>query len=51
MKRWPRSLPPVLAPSLPIEHHPQEEEVGCLAGCAQMVLADLGINISQTEFK
>jgi hypothetical protein len=25
---------------LPIEHYPQEEEAGCLAACAQIVLAD-----------
>lgn len=36
-------------PSLPIEHYPQEDEAGCLAACAQMVLADLGITISQAE--
>ena len=36
-------------PSLPIEHYSQEEDAGCLAACAQMVLADLGITISQTE--
>ena len=35
--------------SLPIEHYPQEEEAGCLAACAQMVLADLGIIVSQAE--
>jgi ABC-type bacteriocin/lantibiotic exporter with double-glycine peptidase domain len=34
---------------LPIEHYPQEEDAGCLAACAQMVLTDLGINISQAE--
>ena len=36
-------------PLLPIEHHPQEEEAGCLAACAQMVLAGLGITLSQAE--
>ena len=35
--------------SLPIEHYPQEEEAGCLAACAQMVLAGLGVTLSQPE--
>ena len=35
-------------PSLPIEHHPQEDEAGCLAACAQMVLASLGITRAQS---
>jgi len=39
----------VPTPSLPIEHYPQEEEAGCLAACAQMVLAGLGITLSQPE--
>lgn len=34
---------------LPIEHYLQEEEAGCLAACAQMVLANLGITIFQAE--
>ncbi len=36
------------AHSLKIEHHPQEEDAGCLAACAQMALAALGISLSQT---
>lgn len=35
--------------SLPIEHRLQEDEAGCLAACAQMVLAHFGITVSQTE--
>ena len=36
-------------PLLPIEHYPQEEEAGCLSACAQMVLANLGITVSQAD--
>lgn len=36
-------------PLLPTEHHPQEEDAGCLAACAQMALAGLGISLSQSE--
>lgn len=39
-------MPPIL---LPIEHRPQEAEAGCLAACVQMVLAGLGLVISQAE--
>jgi len=34
---------------LPIEHRPQEENVGCLAACAQMVLSHLGITATQRQ--
>ena len=37
------------APSLPIKHYSQEEAAGCLAACAQMVLAGLGIPVSQAD--
>ena len=37
------------APLLPTEHYPQEEEAGCLAACAQMVLAGLELSVSQAE--
>jgi ABC-type bacteriocin/lantibiotic exporter with double-glycine peptidase domain len=36
-------------PSLPIEHRQQEDEAGCLAACAQMVLAHLGVTVSQAD--
>ena len=36
-------------PSLPIEHRQQEDDAGCLAACAQMVLAHLGVTVSQAE--
>jgi ABC-type bacteriocin/lantibiotic exporter with double-glycine peptidase domain len=39
-------LPPTL---LPIELRPQEAEAGCLAACAQMVLAGSGLALSQAE--
>jgi ABC-type bacteriocin/lantibiotic exporter with double-glycine peptidase domain len=32
---------------LPIEHRVQEEEFGCLAACAQMLLAAAGLTVSQ----
>jgi ABC-type bacteriocin/lantibiotic exporter with double-glycine peptidase domain len=32
---------------LPIEHAPQEADQGCLAACAQMALATLGVKRSQ----
>lgn len=35
--------------SLPIEHCLQEVDAGCLAACAQMVLAGLGVTVSQAE--
>lgn len=35
--------------SLPIEHYLQEEDAGCLAACTQMILANLGITISQAK--
>jgi ABC-type bacteriocin/lantibiotic exporter with double-glycine peptidase domain len=34
-------------PLLPVEHFPQEREVGCLAACSHMVLRFLGIKKSQ----
>lgn len=34
---------------LPIEHRRQEDDAGCLATCAQMVLAHLGVTVSQAE--
>lgn len=34
---------------LPIELYPQEAEAGCLAACAQMVLAGSGLALSQAE--
>lgn len=34
---------------LQLEHRPQEEEAGCLAACAQMALARLGLQLSQGE--
>lgn len=36
-------------PLLPIEHHQQEDDAGCLAACAQMVLSYLGVTVSQAE--
>lgn len=36
-------------PLLPIEHRQQEDDAGCLAACVQMVLAHLGVTVSQTE--
>ncbi|MBI1882041.1 MAG: C39 family peptidase [Chloroflexi bacterium] len=35
--------------SLPIKHQPQETDAGCLAACAQMALARLGMTVSQDE--
>ena len=35
--------------SLKIEHSLQETDAGCLAACAQMALAQLGITVSQKE--
>ena len=35
--------------SLPIEHYSQEEDAGCLAACTQMVLANLGVTLSQAK--
>jgi ABC-type bacteriocin/lantibiotic exporter with double-glycine peptidase domain len=34
---------------LPIEYQVQEEEFGCLAACAQMVLGAAGLTVSQNE--
>ncbi len=34
-------------PILPVEHFPQESEVGCLAACSQMILRFWGIKKSQ----
>jgi ABC-type bacteriocin/lantibiotic exporter with double-glycine peptidase domain len=34
---------------LAIEHTPQEVDAGCLAACCQMLLARLGISVSQEE--
>ena len=39
-------MPPHL---LPLEHRPQEAEAGCLATCAQMALAWLGLQVTQDE--
>jgi ABC-type bacteriocin/lantibiotic exporter with double-glycine peptidase domain len=35
--------------SLPVEHHPQEVKAGCLAACAQMVLAKLDVTVSEAK--
>jgi ABC-type bacteriocin/lantibiotic exporter with double-glycine peptidase domain len=35
--------------SLQVEHSLQETDAGCLAACAQMALAQLGITVSQKE--
>jgi ABC-type bacteriocin/lantibiotic exporter with double-glycine peptidase domain len=36
---------------LAIEHTPQEVDAGCLAACCQMLLARLGISVSQEELE
>jgi len=39
----------VPTPLLPIKHYPQTAEAGCLAACAQMILASLDVTVTQDE--